>query len=155
MESPGGDSGEPHPSRARFLTTFDEVYRMSNAPTLDGGGVVCFFRPIASGIPPGSTLRGIFTAPVPRGLGGESMLSLSEIRLIRRAIRNDWPVRPAVRRRLVAEVGAVFDESDPSTRRILAAARCFLAMDAANLRHLRAALREAGVAGGVSFRAGG
>jgi hypothetical protein len=60
----------------------------------------------------------------------------SDIRLLRRAIRDGWPVPQNVRRAIVGELAAElvpgFGLSD--SRRVLSIARAFLAMDTADMR---------------------
>ena len=73
-------------------------------------------------------------------------LSLTDLRLIRRAAREGWPVRPAVRRRVVRDVAAVFKEPDLPARRAIGAAWCLVEMETANRREVereRGRLRRA------------
>jgi len=52
--------------------------------------------------------------------------------LLRRAINEDWPVAPNVRRAIVDELGEGLESKD--VRRTISIVRTFLAMDRASLR---------------------
>ena len=61
-------------------------------------------------------------------------MSRADLRLIRRAVRGDWPIPADIRGRLVDDVAVVL--SDKPVRRRLAAVRCFIEMEAANIREM-------------------
>jgi hypothetical protein len=74
--------------------------------------------------------------PPSSGLGGWGNglpISLSDLLLVRRAIREGWSVSPAVRDAVVSDVTFVaLSEDEACPRRFLSAVHVFIAMEAVN-----------------------
>ena len=66
------------------------------------------------------------------GWGGGLPTTLDDLVLLRRAINEDWPVPPNVRRAIVDELAG--EISSLGVRRAFSVIRTFLTMDRANLR---------------------
>jgi len=71
--------------------------------------------------------------------------SRSDLRLIAQAANNDWPVPDAHRPWIVDVAASVIYDDDAPARLTLAAAAALIAMEGANIRAERAALRELGL----------
>ncbi|WP_437188290.1 hypothetical protein SH668x_001728 [Planctomicrobium sp. SH668] len=71
-----------------------------------------------------------------RGLGGLPLVDErtcgQDLRLIRRAIRNDWPVSPQLRASILTKMSEVLQES-PDPRCLVAAAKVVVAADRINV----------------------
>ncbi len=71
-------------------------------------------------------------------------ISLSDLVLLRRSINEDWPIPENVRRAIARELLEEIGPEPQDVRRVVAVARVFLTMGAANLRALKALKRVAG-----------
>ena len=83
-------------------------------------------QPFPCPTPPGRQVSG------PDGSGLWAGASLAELRLLRTAIRQDWPVREQRRASILAETGALIQAE--RARVAIAAAWIFLTATAANMR---------------------
>jgi len=66
------------------------------------------------------------------GLGARFAYIVADLVLLRRAIREEWPVAADVRQAIVDELGEGLESHD--ARRTISIARTFIAMDRANMR---------------------
>ncbi len=76
------------------------------------------------------------------GWGNGAPTTLADLAMLRRAINDDWPVPPDVKRAIIEELGN--DIESPRLRRVLSVARSFIAMDRATIRYLEEAIRAVG-----------
>jgi hypothetical protein len=66
---------------------------------------------------------------------GVGATNRADLALLRRAIKEDWPVPASVRQSIVEELAGEIET--PDVRRLLSVAQTFVAMEESNLRLLR------------------
>jgi hypothetical protein len=67
------------------------------------------------------------------GLGGKTGRGIRDVRLVERALREDWPIPPALRPKLIKRLSKIIQDKTASPREITSACKVVLSASRINL----------------------